>query len=78
MMSSFAIVELDQLLAEDNGGGRVRALQKMLVDAAEQCRLQLDGGVTPQEAKRLSAMTAACHAGSSLLPVLWQIQQERK
>ena len=78
MMSSFAIVELDQLLAEDKDGGRVQALQKTLVDAAEQCRLKLDSGVSPQEAKHLTAMTSACNAGSNLLPTLWQAQQERK
>lgn len=74
----FAIVELDQILAQDMGGDQVQALQKTLADAAEQCRMRLDDGVAPDEAKRLNAMMAAYSAGLSLLPALWQAQQERK
>lgn len=73
----FAIVDLDVLLAEDTGGERVQALQKTLVDAAEQCRNRLDRGVAPSEAKRLNAMMGAFSASLGLLPALWQIQQER-
>jgi hypothetical protein len=74
----FAIVGLDQLLARDSAGGQVQALQKKLADAVEQCRSSLDGGVAPEEAKRLNAMMAACNASLGLLPALWQAQQERK
>ncbi len=74
----FSIVELDQILAEDVGGDQVRTLQKTLVNAAEQCRLRLDHGVAPEEAKRLNAMMSAYSAGLGLLPALWQTQQERK
>ena len=74
----FSIVELDQVLAQDVGGDQVQALQKTLIDASEQCRLRLDHGVAPEDAKRLNAMMAACSAGLGLLPALWQTQQERK
>lgn len=74
----FAIVELDRQLALDVGGGQVQALQKTLVDAAEQCRMRLNDGVAPEEAKRLNALMAAYTAGHGLLPALWQAQQERK
>ena len=74
----FPIVELDQILAEDVGGDQVLALQKSLVDAAEHCRLRLDRGVAPEEAKRLNAMMAAYSAGLGLLPALWQTQHEGK
>lgn len=74
----FSIVELDQVLAQDVGGDHVRALQKTLIDAAEQCRLKLDHGVAPDEAKRLNVMMSAYSAGLGLLPALWQTQQERK
>ncbi len=73
----FSIVELDQVLAEDVGGGQVQALQQILIDAAEQCRLLLNYGVAPDEAKRLNAAMAAYSAGLGLLPALWQTQQER-
>ena len=73
----FSIVELDQVLAKDVRGDQVQALQKTLVDAAERCRLQMDHGVAPEEAKRLNVMMAACSAGLGLLPALWQAQQER-
>lgn len=73
-----SIVELDQVLARDVEGVQVQALQKTLVDAAEQCRLSLDHGVAPEQARRLNAMMAACSAGLGLLPALWQTQQERK
>ena len=73
-----SIVELDQVLAEDVGGDQVQALQKALIGAAEQCRLRLDHGVAPNEAKRLNAMMSAYSAGLGLLPALWQTQQERK
>ena len=75
--NSFAIVELDQLLAQDKEGLEVQALQKKLVDAAEECRSRLDQGVAPDEAKRLSALMGAFTAGLGLLPALWQAQQER-
>lgn len=75
---NFAIVELDRQLALDAGGTQVQALQKTLVDAAEQCRARLDDGVAPEEARRLNAMMAAYSAGLGLLPALWQAQQERK
>lgn len=71
------IVDLDQVLAQDMEGVQVQALQGKLTDAAEQCRLRLDHGVAPEDAKRLSAMMAACSAGLSLLPTIWHIQQER-
>lgn len=74
----FSIVELDQVLAQDVGGDQVQALQQNLIGAAEQCRLRLDHGVAPDEAKRLNAMMSAYSAGLGLLPVLWQTQQERK
>ena len=74
----FAIVELDRQLASDAGGTQVQALQKTLIDASEQCRARLDDGVAPEEARRLNAMMAAYSAGLSLLPELWQAQQERK
>ena len=77
MSAQFPIVELDQVLAQDADGGKVQSLQKSLVEAAEQCRLRLDQGVSPDEARRLNAMMAACSAGLGLLPVLWQTQQER-
>ncbi|MEM7042024.1 MAG: hypothetical protein AAF543_04350 [Pseudomonadota bacterium] len=77
MSAQFPIVEIDQVLAQDADGGKVRSLQKSLVDVAEQCRLRLDEGVSPEEAKRLNAMMAACSAGLGLLPALWQTQQER-
>ncbi len=73
----FSIVELDQILAEDVGGDQVQTLQKTLINAAEQCRLRLDHGVAPDEAKRLNAMMSAYSAGLGLLPALWQTQQER-
>ena len=73
----FSIVELDQVLAEDMGG-QVQALQQTLIAAAERCRLRLDHGVAPDEAKRLNAMMSAYSAGLGLLPALWQTQQERK
>ncbi len=74
----FSIVELDQVLAEDVRGDQVQMLQKTLADAAEQCRLRLDHGVAPNEAKKLNAMMSAYSAGLGLLPALWQTQQERK
>ncbi|MEZ5932774.1 MAG: EscE/YscE/SsaE family type III secretion system needle protein co-chaperone [Alphaproteobacteria bacterium] len=77
MSEQMSIVELDQVLAQDVEGVQVQAMQRKLVDAAEHCRLQLDHGVTPEEAKRLNAMMAACSAGLGLLPALWQTQQER-
>ena len=73
----FAIVELDELLAQDTDGHHVQALQKKLVDAAEACRSRLDQGVAPDEAKRLNALMGAFAAGLGLLPALWQAQQER-
>lgn len=73
----FSIVELDQVLAQDTEGSEVQTLQKTLVDAAEHCRSRLDHGVSPEEAKRLNAMMAACSSGLGLLPALWQTQQER-
>jgi hypothetical protein len=73
----FAIVELDQVLAQDTEGEQVQALHKKLVDAAEQCRARLDQGVAPDEAKRLNALMGAFSAGLGLLPALWHAQQER-
>lgn len=73
-----AIADLDEVLAADMSGDRVRGLQKTLVDAAEHCRSKLDHGVTPDEARRMNALMAACSAGLGLLPALWHIQQERK
>ncbi len=78
MTAETSVVELDRVLAQDVEGIQVQALQQTLVDTAEQCRFRLDHGVTPEEAKRLNAMLAACSAGLGLLPAIWQTQQERK
>lgn len=77
MSGEMSIVDLDQVLARDTEGVQVQALQQKLIGAAEQCRFRLDHGVTPEEAKRLNAMMAACSAGLGLLSALWQTQQER-
>jgi len=71
----FAIVELDQLLAQDSEGHQVQGLQQKLVNSAEQCRARLDQGVAPDEAKRLNALMGAFTAGLGLLPALWHAQQ---
>lgn len=76
-VDDFAFVDLDRQLAQDFGGDRAIALQKQLSEGAEQCRKRLDHGVPPDEAKRLSAMITAYNAGLSILPALWQAQQER-
>jgi Cu/Ag efflux pump CusA len=78
MTAETSVVELDRVLAQDVEGIQVQALQQKLVETAEQCRFRLDRGVSPEEAKRLNAMMAACSAGLGLLPALWQTQQERK
>ncbi len=77
MKGETSVVELDKVLAQDVDGSHVQVLQTKLDTMMEECRFRLDQGVAPEEAKRLSAMMAACSAALGLLPALWQTQQER-
>ncbi len=74
---NFCIVDLDRKLADDPDGKMLQKLRNQIDAASKACRKALDAGVGPDEAKRLSSLLAAFGTGLSLLPVLWQAQQER-
>lgn len=77
MTGETSVVELDKVLTQDADGSQVQMLQAKLATMMDECRFRLDRGVSPEEAKRLNAMMAACSAALGLLPALWQTQQER-
>lgn len=75
---AFCVVDLDRKFADDPDGKALHELRSQLDRAATACRSALDAGVGPDDAKRLSSLLAAFGLGQNLLPVLWQVQQEKE
>lgn len=68
--------DLDQRLALDVDGFKLRLYRERFDARAERCARVIDSGLRPEDASKVRLVLEAYQAGARVLPKLWDVHQQ--